>query len=683
MFEILLKPLANYMMANQTTGAFIAGLIACAESMAIIGTIIPGSITMTLIGTLIGSGVLHASLTFSYILIGAFIGDYASYWAGAHYQERIKEFSIVKRYIKWFDAGEKFIKKHGVKSIIIGRFFGPMRSMVPLVAGVLGMSRWKFILGALPSVLLWAVLYLTPGILLGAFALEMPADLAMQFIALILTVLIAFTLAMYLLKRFIHWLHAHQQGLANQLWAYMKKHPNGFSTQLFHCDQYGALQVLKALYAIVFFILSATLLTAILNTNTLTHYDMDVFHLMQNLYNPGLYKAMVFTTFLGEKQVLIPVILCVVATLCWRKSYRCAQYLFTSTVVICIAIELTKYIVLRPRPILSSIFSEPYSFPSGHTALATATYVFLATVLCHHMKSSTRQIIYKVVACIIVCIGLSRLYLYAHWLSDVLFGASLGLTVAIVSSILYHRKPCSINIKPIIHSFLLSFVVCYTVYAHNHYHAYIDSYVPIQYPQENIRFNKWWGTAQDTDHFRDNIWGQPIYPLNIQWLGSQEAISTFLTEHHWKHHVVQDSWGKRLIHLIDEPSLHILPLFSQTYQGQKAAMVYSIRMNDKTEIILKLWPSSIQINQDTLWIGSIYTNPLPDHLFAAIRINKQPPVFNAYQFMQPYSPTLQLYSVDLSDQYHKPSQIPKHIQHTTWDKHILQLCFTSKGEDRA
>ena len=49
MFESLLKPLAGYMIANQTIGALIAGCIACAESMAIIGTIVPGSITMTLI----------------------------------------------------------------------------------------------------------------------------------------------------------------------------------------------------------------------------------------------------------------------------------------------------------------------------------------------------------------------------------------------------------------------------------------------------------------------------------------------------------------------------------------------------------------------------------------------------------------------------------------------------------
>ena len=682
MFESLLKPLASYMMANQTAGALIAGLIACAESMAIIGTIIPGSITMTLIGTLIGSGVLNASLTFSYILIGAFIGDYASYWAGAYYQQRIKEFSIVQKYVKWFDTGEAFIKKHGVKSIIIGRFFGPMRSMVPLVAGVLGMSRWKFILGALPSVLLWAILYLTPGVLLGAFALEMPADLAMQFIAIILTILIGFTLAVYLMKKFLSWLHAHQQGLANRLWLYMKNHPNWFSIQLFHCDQYGALQVLKSLYAIIFFTLSAILLTAILNSSTLTHYDMEVFHLMQNLYTPITYKTMVFITFFGEKKILLPAILCVVATLCWRKSYRCAQYLFTSTLVICIAIELTKYTVLRPRPILSSIFSEPYSFPSGHTALAAATYVFLATILCHHMKPAMRQLIYKVVACLIICIGFSRLYLYAHWLSDMLFGASLGLTVAIVSSILYHRKPCSINIKPIIHSFLISFALFYSLYAHSHYQAYIDSYVPPQYPQENISFDKWWNMARDTDHFRENIWGSPIYPLNIQWLGSQKAISAFLAQHHWKSHTAQDSFAERLVHLIDEPSLHILPLFPQTYHGNKAAIVYSIPLSEKKEIILKLWPSTIQIDHSPLWIGSIYSNPLPDRLFTAIRINKKLPAFNAYQFMQQYSPSLQLHSVDLSDQYNKPERLPKHIQHTTWDKHILQLCFTREGEGR-
>lgn len=681
MFESLLKPLAGYMMANQTTGALIAGLIACAESMAIVGTIIPGSITMTLIGTLIGSGVLNASLTFSYILIGAFIGDYISYWVGAYYQGRIKEFSIIQKYLKWFDTGEDFIKRHGVKSIIIGRFFGPMRSMVPLVAGVLGMSRWKFILGAVPSVFLWAVLYLTPGILLGAFALEMPTDLAMQFIAIILTILISGTLIMYLLKKVLRWLHTHQQRLTKYLWLYMKQHPNWFSNALFHCDQYGALQILKLLYAIVFFTLSVLLLSAIINSATLTQYDIEVFHLMQNLYTLSIYKLTVFITFFGEKTILIPTILCVMATLCWCQSYRCAQYLFTSTIVICIVIELTKYMVLRPRPLLSPIFSDPYSFPSGHTALATTTYVFLATVLCHHMKPSIRQVFYKVVGGLILCIAFSRLYLYAHWLSDTLFGTSLGLTVAIASSILYHRKPCLIRIKPIIQSFILAFTVSYGIYAYHHYQAHIDNYTPPQYPQVHLRFNQWWHKDQNIKHFRDNIWGNPIYPLNIQWLGSQNAISTFLTQHHWQHHIVYNSFGERLIHLIDEPSLHILPLFPQTYQGNKAAMVYSIQVSDNQEVVLKLWPSDIQIDHKPLWIGSIYSNPIPDRLFATIRINQDLPVFHAYQFMQQYNTKLQLHAIDLHAQYAKLDQIPKHIQHSTWDKQILQLYLTSLEKD--
>ena len=683
MLENIITPLANYMVEHQNMGALIAGLIACAESMAIIGTIIPGSITMTLIGTLIGSGVLAVGLTLSYIVVGAFIGDYLSYWVGAHYKEKIKDFKIIQRYITWIEYGEKFITKHGVKSIIIGRFFGPMRSMVPLVAGVLGMSRIKFILGATPSVILWAALYLTPGIILGAFALEMPTDVAMQFIAIIIGFIVAIICISWLCQKIIKYLTLNQNYFANKLWQKIMTEPGWLTINFFHCNKMGPIQILKSIYAAILFIISVIILITILYSNVLTTYDIDTLNLMQNTYSQSIYKAMTLVTFLGDKFVIIPTTLIVMLFLFWQKESRLLKHLASLTITTSVLIELMKYSVLRPRPILSSVFTELHSFPSGHMALSTAILTFAALVLCHHLKPHRRSIAYKSIALLLLIIGYSRLYTYAHWLSDVTFGMTLGLTIAIVSSLLYHRKPCKINHKAIIVVASISYLIFYALYATFNYNRYIASYEPPYHPIYHIKKDAWWGGNNKVGHFRENKIGKPMYPLNIQWLGDKEKIATFLKLQKWKTHTPQESIISRAVHLIDEPSLHVLPLIPQTYKGNNTALIFSYKKSDNEEIIIKLWPSYIKIGTGAipLWLGSIYKNKIPERLFP-IHSKYNPKMLNTTGDMQHYSKQLLVNVIDLTSTYNTKDSLPSNLQYSGWDKKIIQSQFSNDQKDK-
>ena len=683
MLENIITPLANYMVEHQNMGALIAGLIACAESMAIIGTIIPGSITMTLIGTLIGSGVLAVGLTLSYIVVGAFIGDYLSYWVGAHYKEKIKDFKIIQRYITWIEYGEKFITKHGVKSIIIGRFFGPMRSMVPLVAGVLGMSRFKFILGATPSVILWAALYLTPGIILGAFALEMPTDVAMRFIALIIGIISAVIAISWLCQKSLKYLTKNQTYLANKLWEKIMDKPGWLTINFFHCDMMGPIQILKSIYAVISFVVSAIIIITILYSNLLTTYDIDTLSLMQNTYSQSLYKAMTLVTFLGDKFVILPTTLIVMIFLFWKKEIRLLKHLASLTVSTSLLIELMKYSILRPRPILSSVFTEPYSFPSGHMTLSTAVFTFAALVLCHNLKPHRKSIAYKSIAFLLLTIGFSRLYTYAHWLSDVTFGMTLGFTIAMVSSLLYHRKPCKINHKPIIIVASISYIICYSLYATFNYNPYIASYEPPYHPIYHMKKDAWWGGNHKIDHFRENKIGKPTYPLNVQWLGDKEKIESFLELHKWQSHTPQESMLTRVVHLIDEPSLHVLPLIPQTYKGNNTALIFSYKKSEHEEIILKLWPSYIKVGSGTipLWLGSIYKNEIPEKLFS-LHSKYNPKMLNTTGVMQNYNKQLLVKVIDLRSLYNKTESLPINLQSSGWDKKIIQIQFSNNQENK-
>lgn len=157
-----LKFVIQYLHLHPRFGIFITFVIAFVESLPLIGTVVPGSVTMTAIGTLLGTGILPLGRTLIWAIIGAFLGDCVGFWVGRRYQNKLLKIWPFTKHPKWLTISENFFKKHGGKSIIIGRFAGPVRSTIPLAAGLLQLSWPRFILAALPSAFLWAVMYLFP-----------------------------------------------------------------------------------------------------------------------------------------------------------------------------------------------------------------------------------------------------------------------------------------------------------------------------------------------------------------------------------------------------------------------------------------------------------------------------------------------------------------------------------------
>ena len=95
--------------------------------------------------------------------IGAALGDWLSYWLGYHYHERIGSMWPLSRYPNLLPKGHAFFEKWGVWAIVIGRFSGPLRASVPIVAGVTQMPQIKFQIANWSSAFLWAFVLLSPG----------------------------------------------------------------------------------------------------------------------------------------------------------------------------------------------------------------------------------------------------------------------------------------------------------------------------------------------------------------------------------------------------------------------------------------------------------------------------------------------------------------------------------------
>lgn len=149
------------------SGAIIF-LVAMIESLAIIGFIIPGVAIMFAIGTLIGNGTLDLYSAIIWAAAGASLGDGLSFALGKHYKNKVYQLTWFKDRPELLNKGHTFFEKYGIFSILIGRFVGPIRAVIPLVAGILDMPNRQYIPINLIASILWAPAYLLPGLLFGS-----------------------------------------------------------------------------------------------------------------------------------------------------------------------------------------------------------------------------------------------------------------------------------------------------------------------------------------------------------------------------------------------------------------------------------------------------------------------------------------------------------------------------------
>ena len=104
--------------------------------------------------------------------------------------------------------------------------------------------------------------------------------------------------------------------------------------------------------------------------------------------------------------------------------------------------QITKFLFQRSRPLESNwLVSEiGYSFPSGHSSVSMAFYGFLIYLVCMNFKNKKLKYFLTILlSLIILFVGISRVYLGVHYLSDVLAGFLFSIVYLIVFVYFYQR----------------------------------------------------------------------------------------------------------------------------------------------------------------------------------------------------------------------------------------------------
>lgn len=579
----------------------ILGLISLLESLALVGIFVPGSVLIVFAGFLSAHGkgdILPLILVCS---LGAILGDLLSYYLGARLGSSLRQRPLFRKHQALLNRSQQFFAVHGGKSIFAGRFVGFLRPFIPFVAGSAHMPPFPFTLWAVSSGVLWGIAYPGLGYLFAA-SWQLVEIWTGRFSLLILVLIVLFlgnTLFWrYLLPLLGRYACRWGQGLA-QRWQSLCRTPPMTALRQ-HWPRLWSfvagrfcLQRASGLYLTVglsvsagFALFFAWVVRDILFPSQLLHLDHLVYELVQHLRHPGTDAFFLMLTFLGEAQVILMLSALTCGWLILFNRDFSAAILVTGLLGGEALVFLLKHAFHRPRPepFFTHMVLDSASFPSAHAFVAVVFYGLLVYLLLGTVSNlQGRFTLVLFGSFVALLIGASRIYLGAHWLSDVvggflLAGIWLGFLITAAEArrqyggeFPWRRGPRPLSISPRLRALLLGAATLATLFG-------VARYVWVHLPPEletRTPAISWQPLPASADPaqllaliptFTESYSGQRRRPLSLIVIASPELLTQTLTAGGWTPAAPLGliSFGRNyldLLHAAPDPSAPVLPRF--------------------------------------------------------------------------------------------------------------------------
>jgi undecaprenyl-diphosphatase len=426
---------------SSTLGAWtylLVGVFAFAETGAFVGLVVPGETVMLLGGAVAGQGAIDIYLLIAIAWFAAWAGDTTSFFVG----RRLGREFVLEHGPRFgigherFERVEDYFSRHGGKTIFIGRFISLVRAFAPFVAGSSGMRYRAFVPYSILGTGLWASAHILVGYFFSR-SIETAAKYAGKGAFLLATLIVVVAGAVFLVRHFrveenrraaARWMEAHTA----TRWLILLG--RRFRPQLqFLWDRvtpggtFGLeFTSLMATLAVALFVLVAY--TVIVNGEPgPTPGDATAAEFVERIRISWLTDIAKVFTDLGSGAVIWPLSLVCAAFLVARRRWAEVAVLVAGMLAIVLGVHEIKAAVDRPRPGAGLVDVSGSSFPSAHAAYSTF-YIWLAVTIVVRLRVGMARGSALVAAGIALAalVGLSRVYLGVHYLSDVTAGWALG-----------------------------------------------------------------------------------------------------------------------------------------------------------------------------------------------------------------------------------------------------------------
>ncbi len=537
-------------------GYWFVLLISLAESLVVVGSIVPGATVVVLAGFLSAQGYLDIGALIWFAAIGAILGDGISYYLGT---KGTKFFKHENKYLKisHLEKGKEFFKKHGNKSIFFARFLGFIRAILPFIAGLSKMDLKIFLFWNITSAFVWSASHLLLGYFFGASLGLIEGWISRVGIFLIILAVLFFLV--WLIVKYRKKINEFIKSITlsigkaitenEKIQQFIKEHPKtiGFINLRISRENFTGLPltILSIVFLYVLLLFAGTVQN-VLNANTIVALDLRLADLFYAFRDPTLVKIFLLITLLGKSQIVISIAV-IASTIFFLIKERI--YIFTLALTIVgsgIFVFLGKLLVhrLRPGEIIPYYQELSLSFPSGHATAAVAFYGFIIYFLWKHLRTwKAKTLTLFIGVFIIILVGISRMYLGVHYLSDVLGGYLLGLLWLIVAISItewyLQKKTITKSIQPflkikyIIGALILGEIIFFSAYAYS-YKPVLNKYQQKAIVENVISPEDIFNSKNSPVKFTEGLLGQKQEPLNFIIIAdSDEEIVADFKKSEW------------------------------------------------------------------------------------------------------------------------------------------------------
>lgn len=590
---------------HPAAAGLVVFLIAFLDSLAVVGIVVPALPLLFAIGALIGLGHIDGPYAVACATAGAFLGDALSFWIGRRWGPQLRERWPFTRYPGMVERGEILFRRHGAKGILIARFVGAVRPFVPAIAGMLRMPLRRYVPISLFAAVLWAASFLAPGWIFGASyeAVAAVADrLALVLGALALLLALVWSLVVYGWR----WFDGRANALLARLLAWTRAHPRlgRYAAALVDPNrpESPSLLVLAVVLLAIGWAWFALLFVVVAGGEPLA-LDLRVNEAMFALRNPLADRMMATLAALGDVQVLGVAAGAALLWLLWRRRWITAAHWLAALAFGLALTALLDLVIDMPRP---DTAPTGFGFPSVRVTMTTICFGFFAVLIARELPGRDRVWPYLVAGVTVATIGFARLYLGAHWLSDIVGGVLLGLVWLLVLGLAYRSHVTrSLWMRPLAAVFYGSFVLAGLWHAPQRGQQMLAEFAP---PPSKVLLNApyWreegWSTLPA---FRNEPDAARSWRLDVQVAGPLEPVRAALEAAGWRAQPQAD-WVATLGLLDDAVPPRAQPVLPATLGGHAEALLMLRDGPRPGELLaLRLWPAPARLSDDApLWIGS-------------------------------------------------------------------------------
>ncbi|CAG9244005.1 Undecaprenyl-diphosphatase [Paraburkholderia unamae] len=592
----LLAAHATWTLAFVVVAAFL-------ESLAFIGTFIPGSTAMFIAGAFAATGTINLGWLFVCAIAGAVAGDGVSFWIGHRYRGSLTQMWPFSRHPGILERAQAYFVSHGTRSVILARFIAPLRAVVPIVAGMAGMAPMRFFMMNVISALIWAPAHIVPGVVFGA-SLQLAGAVSFRLVVILGIV----ALAVWLIWRFVRMLLLHIDNWASASrrsaaeWA--AQHPGRASRRLARLldpaqPALGAIIVITGLVPVCAAVFSYVL-DNVLRGAPLVQLDQSVRQFLQSIRSTWADEALARVETLGSGWTLAALIATAAVWMAFERRWRTIAYWMLAAGVSQLLIVILRFVIHHSAPDGESV--EAYVFPSDRVATMVIVYGFVMFLLVRRASMLEAALVAALGNAIIVSVAFAGLYFDRFLFSDAIGGAafaSIWVAAVVLTSLWRYpqRPPQRAYMPPVVLIVLVVSILLQTVPPGRTpappASATVASRPPVVISQLQWSDGFWKTFAC----YRFDMKGTRREPMTIQWAANADDLRAALRDAGWSE---GPQFSLRSVLSLVAPHVDVmsLPLLPKLNNGLPSPLVFSrARLTGETGApgsrrdVLRFWPS--------------------------------------------------------------------------------------------